>query len=89
MYLHQQPPPQLVYGPMTQFWPRTIVVVFFNKPGMEAESICSMHVSGFPDSSVGNKSTCNVGDPSPIPGSEQSPGERIAFLGSSIIGFTL
>ena len=75
MCLHQQPPLQLVYGPMTQFWPRIIVVVVFNKPGMEGESICSMHVSGFPDSSVGKESACNAGDPCLIPGLESSPGE--------------
>ena len=75
MCLHQQPPLQLVYGPMTQFWPRIIVVVVFNKPGTEGESICSMHVSGFPDSSVGKESACNAGDPCLIPGLESSPGE--------------
>ena len=32
---------------------------------------------GFPDSSVGKESLCNVGDPSSIPGSERSPGEGI------------
>ena len=30
---------------------------------------------GFPDSSVGKESTCNVGDPSLIPGLGRSPGE--------------
>ena len=32
---------------------------------------------GFPDSSLGKESACNVGDPSLIPGSERSPGEGI------------
>ena len=32
-------------------------------------------ITGFPDSSVGQESTCNAGDPSLIPGSERSPGE--------------
>ena len=36
--------------------------------------------SGFPDSSVGKESTCNVGDPSLIPGSGKSPGEGIGYL---------
>ena len=32
-----------------------------------------------PDSSVGIESTCNTGDPSWIPGSVRSPGERIGY----------
>jgi len=32
---------------------------------------------GFPDSSVGKDSTCNVGDPASIPGSGRSAGEGI------------
>ena len=34
---------------------------------------------GFPDSSVGKESTCNVGDPGSIPGSERSTGEGISY----------
>ena len=34
---------------------------------------------GFPDSSVGKESTCNVGDPSSIPGSGRSTGEGIGY----------
>ena len=34
---------------------------------------------GFPDSSVGKKSTCNVGEPSSIPGLERSTGEGIGY----------
>ena len=30
---------------------------------------------GFPDSSIGKESACNVGDPGLIPGSGRSPGE--------------
>ena len=30
---------------------------------------------GFPDSSNGEKSACNIGDPGSIPGSERYPGE--------------
>ena len=33
----------------------------------------------FPDSSVGQKSTCSVGDPGSIPGSGRSAGERIGY----------
>ena len=35
---------------------------------------------GFPDSYVGKESTCSAGDPSSIPGSGRSPGERIGYL---------
>ena len=34
---------------------------------------------GFPDSSVGKKSTCNVGDPNLIPGFGRSSGEGIGY----------
>ena len=34
-----------------------------------------MKISGVPDNSVGKESTCNVGDPSSIPGLGRSPGE--------------
>ena len=34
---------------------------------------------GFPDSSIGKESACNAGDPSSIPGSGRSPGERIGY----------
>ena len=38
-----------------------------------------------PDSSVDKESACNAGDPSSIPGSGRSPGERIGYpLQSSI-----
>ena len=34
---------------------------------------------GFPDSSVGKESACNVGDPGSIPGSRRSPGEEVGY----------
>ena len=34
---------------------------------------------GFHDSSVGEESTCNAGDPGSIPGSGRSDGERIGY----------
>ena len=34
---------------------------------------------GFLDSSVGKESACNAGDPSSIPGSGRSTGERIGY----------
>ena len=38
-----------------------------------------VHISGFPDSSVGKESACNVRDPSSIPGLGRSPGEGIGY----------
>ena len=35
---------------------------------------------GFPDSSVGEESACNSGDPGSIPGLESSAGEGIGYL---------
>ena len=37
------------------------------------------HHEGFPDSSVGKESACNVGDPGSIPGSERSTQEGIGY----------
>ena len=34
---------------------------------------------GFPDSSVGEESACNSGDPSSIPGSGRSSGEEMGY----------
>jgi len=34
---------------------------------------------GFPDSSVGEESTCNAGDPGLIPALERSTGEGIGY----------
>ena len=34
---------------------------------------------GFPDSSVGEESTCNAGDPDSIPGSGRCAGEGIGY----------
>ena len=36
-------------------------------------------MKGFPDSSVGKESTCNVGNPGSIPGLERSAGEGIDY----------
>ena len=35
---------------------------------------------GFPESSVGEESMCNAGDPGLIPGLGRSPGEEIGYL---------
>jgi len=37
------------------------------------------NIFGFPDVSVGKESTCNVGHPGSIPGSERSSGEGIGY----------
>ena len=36
-------------------------------------------MSGFPDSSVGKESTCNIEDPGSIPGSGRSSGDGIGY----------
>ena len=45
---------------------------------------------GFPGSSAGKKYVCNAGDPSSVPGSERSPGERIGnplqYSWASLVG---
>ena len=38
-----------------------------------------LYSPGFPDSSVGQESTCNAGDPSSIPGLGRSAGEGIDY----------
>ena len=40
---------------------------------------CFIPKGGFPDSSVGKETACNVEDPSSIPGSRRSPGEGIGY----------
>ena len=44
---------------------------------------------GFPDSSVSKESSCNAGDPSSIPGSGRSTGDRIGYplqyFGASLV----
>ena len=42
---------------------------------------------GFPASSVGKESACNVGDPSSIPGSGRSAGEGISYPLQLFLGF--
>ena len=44
-------------------------------------------IKGFPDSSVGEESACNAGDPGLIPGSGRSPGEGIRLLIPVFLGF--
>ena len=55
-------------------------------PGIEPispgfpECLLSVHRQGFPDSSVGEESTCNAGDPGLIPGLRRSAREGIGYL---------
>jgi len=44
------------------------------------KKIWGWSVRCFTDSSVGKESTCNAGDPSSIPGSGRSAGDRIGYL---------
>ena len=47
---------------------------------MDRFNLLSVMVSkGFPDSSVGNDSSCNAGDPSSIPGLGRSAGEGMDY----------
>ena len=46
---------------------------------IESKLRCFSNEEGFPDSSVGKQSACNTGDPSSIPGSGRSAGERIGY----------
>ena len=48
-------------------------------PGMIHTFRTSLHTLGFTDSSVGEESACNAGDPSSIPGSGRSSGEGIGY----------
>ena len=48
-------------------------------PGMIHTFRTSSHTLGFTDSSVGEESACNAGDPSSIPGSGRSSGEGIGY----------
>ena len=46
---------------------------------MNTEIMVYIHIHGFPDSSVGKESTCNVGNPGLTPGLGRSPGEGIGY----------
>ena len=62
--------------------PHESVQAFFGKFMLILSRIdikSSMSVMGFPDSSVGQKSTCNAGDPSSIPVSGRSTGEEVVY----------
>ena len=54
------------------------------------DKILCLHSEGFPDSSVGKKSACNVGDSASVPESGRSPGEgngnplQYSYLGNSM-----
>ena len=47
---------------------------------MVSENLGNLEIRGaFPSSLSGKESACNAGDPSSIPGSGSSPGERIGY----------
>ena len=46
---------------------------------MNVSGLVGDHSEGFPGSSAGKESTCNVGDSSLIPGSGRCPGEGIGY----------
>ena len=50
-----------------------------NRAAMNIGVMYLFEFYSFPDSSVGKESTCNVGDPSSIPGSGRSAGEEIVY----------
>ena len=52
---------------------------FFFYMYITLNTLNTKHTLGFPDSSVGKESTCNAGDPSPIPGWGRSAGEGIGY----------
>ena len=58
-----------IYSISSYFQNISIAIIFRFKDKIKSLSM------GFPDSSVGKESTCNVGDLGSIPGVERSPGE--------------
>ena len=64
-------------------WQRTVVLmhIFLTTHDTENLFVCSLAILiqkiGFPDSSVGEESACNVGDPGLIPGSRRYATEGI------------
>ena len=52
---------------------------------MDKEDV--LYTQGFPDSSVGKESTCNVGDPSLIPGLGRFPWRRDRLPTPVFLGF--
>ena len=65
--------------PSTFSW-KSIKIIgpFFLPANFTSFAMLSL-LHGFPDSSVGEESTCNAGDPSSIPGSRKSTGEGIGY----------
>ena len=58
-----------------------MLIFFFNGNASFGFSsfVCATHIQGFPDSSGGEESACNAGDPGLIPGSGRSAGDRIGY----------
>ena len=70
-----------VWLPVSKIVFLRILIIKWSTPLLPDESLLFLiffaNTWGFPDSSVGKESACNAGDPSLIPGSGSSPGERI------------
>ena len=58
-----------------------MLIFFFNGNASFGFSsfVCATHIQGFPDSSGGEESACNAGDPGLIPMLGRSAGEGIGY----------
>ena len=66
---------------MNNFGVRSILFILICPPLDRAGSLYVVidTIRAFPDSSAGQESTCNAGDPGSIPGSERSTGEGTGY----------
>ena len=70
-------------GSPASVMPRVISSVILFHPFKKAQSAFPLIVLGFPGSSDGKESTCNVGDPGSISGLGISPDRKSTRLNSS------
>ena len=64
---------------MNSLQSRGLLKVFSNTTAQKPQFFRANFPLGFPDSSVGKKSSCNSGDPGSIPGSGRSAGEGLGY----------
>ena len=64
---------QILLNSHTNKWAITIIDKWYGESAQYSVKL------GFPGSSVGKESICNIGDPGLIPGSGRSPGEGIVY----------
>ena len=64
---------------MNSLQSRGLLKVFSNTTAQKPQFFRAHFPLGFPDSSVGKKSSCNAGDPGSIPGSGRSAGEGLGY----------